>query len=80
MTLFKEYKNILGEPNKGVHSYRFMDAALADYAMTIMLAAFISFKFKVPLVLSTICCFSLGLFLHFLFGVPTSSLKFMGLM
>ena len=29
---FQKYKSSLGEPNKGVHSYRFLDTAIVDYS------------------------------------------------
>ena len=39
-----KYKNALGEPKKGIHSYRFMGVAIVDVLMTILLAYFIICK------------------------------------
>ena len=41
MSLCK-YKNALGIPNKGIHSYRFMGVAIMDVIMTILAAYLIS--------------------------------------
>jgi hypothetical protein len=81
MTLCK-YSNILGEPNKGVHSYRIFNIAIVDVILTIILALFLtfifkySFKFKpnfvVIYVIILICLFILGIILHRLFCVRTT--------
>ncbi len=73
-----EYKNIFGVPGKGFHSTRLLDVALFDYIGTIVLAIIVSKFTKLPLVLSTILMFVLGLILHWIFCVPTSALKFLG--
>ena len=74
-----DFKNIFGEPGKGVHSIRFMGAALVDYALTILLAMIITKFTKIPLVLSTILCFVIGILLHAIFCVPTQTTKFLGI-
>ena len=43
---FCKYANILGEPNKGIHKYRFMGVAIVDVIMTIALGLFIAHYFK----------------------------------
>lgn len=73
-----KYKNIFGVSGKGFHSTRLLDVALFDYIGTVLLAIIISKFTKLPLVLSTILMFVLGLVLHWVFCVPTSALKFMG--
>jgi len=35
-----KYKNILGSPNKGVHSYRFFGLAIFDTILTIIVLFF----------------------------------------
>jgi len=40
-----KYKNALGIPKKGIHSYRFMGVAIADVIMTILGAYLISIFF-----------------------------------
>jgi hypothetical protein len=71
MSLCK-YKNALGIPNEGVHSYRFLNVAIADVIMTIILAFFVSFIFKVSFLYITISLFALGILLHRLFCVRTT--------
>ena len=36
--MFCKYKNILGEPKKGLHNYRFLGVAVVDLLLTILLA------------------------------------------
>jgi len=67
-----KYKNLLGIPNKGIHSYRFMGIAIADVIMTIIGAIIISFLFKVSCVFTCISLFILGIILHRLFCVRTT--------
>jgi len=71
MSLCK-YKNLLGIPNKGIHSYRFMGVAIADVIMTIIGAILISFFLKKPLVYTCVTLFILGIILHRLFCVRTT--------
>lgn len=73
-----KYKNIFGVPGQGFHSMRLLDVAMFDYVGTILLAVIVSKFTKIPLVLSTILMFVLGLVLHWVFCVPTSALKFLG--
>jgi hypothetical protein len=74
-----KFKNIFGEPGKGVHSHRFMGVAIVDYALTILLAILVTKLTKLPLVISTILCFVMGIVLHALFCVPTQATIFLGL-
>jgi Na+/melibiose symporter-like transporter len=67
-----KYKNLLGVPNKGIHSYRFMGVAIADVIMTIICAIIISFFLKKSLVYTCITLFILGIILHRLFCVRTT--------
>jgi hypothetical protein len=67
-----KYKNLLGIPNKGIHSYRFMGIAIADVIMTIIGAIIISFFLKVSFVFTCISLFILGIILHRLFCVRTT--------
>ena len=79
MCIFSKYKNIFGEAGKGVHSYRFLNTALVDYLLTILGAILLTYLTDIPLVLTTIGLLVLGLILHYLFGVNTSSLKYLGI-
>lgn len=76
---FKKYSDIFGSPRTGVHSYRFLDTALVDYIGTILLAILFTKITKVPLVLSTILMFILGILFHVLFGVNTNVVKYLKL-
>jgi hypothetical protein len=67
-----KYKNALGVPGKGIHSYRVFGVAIADVIMTIIAALLISFFFKTNLMYTVICLFLLGIVLHRLFCVQTT--------
>jgi hypothetical protein len=71
MSLCK-YKNMLGEPNKGIHSYRLFGVAIADVIMTILAAAAISYFRKQPFVSVLLFLFLLGIVLHRIFCVRTT--------
>jgi len=81
MTLcpFKSSSDIFGLPTKGFHKIRLLDVALGDYMGTIFLAILLSYLTAVPLVLSTIFMYILGIILHILFGIPKSAIKYLGL-
>jgi hypothetical protein len=79
MCIFSKYKNIFGEVGKGVHSYRFLNTALVDYSLTILGAILLTYLTDIPLVITTIGLLVLGLILHYLFGVNTNSLKYLGI-
>ena len=81
MTLcpFSQYRDIFGAPGTGPHRFRFMGVALVDFTLTILLAIFITWAFKVPLDLSIIFMLVISLVIHLLFGVETGTLKYMGL-
>lgn len=79
MCIFKEYKNIFGEIGKGPHQYRFLNTALVDYILTILGAILITYLTGIPLVLTTIGLLLLGIILHYLFGVNTNTLKYLGI-
>ena len=67
-----KYKNILGVPGQGPHSYRIFNIAIVDVILTIILAYIISYLFKISLVKTSIILFILGILLHRLFCVRTT--------
>jgi len=69
---FCKYKNSLGMPNKGVHSYRFMGLAIVDVSMTILAAILIAYFFNLSYVGTCIYLFVFGIILHRLFCVRTT--------
>lgn len=73
---FIKYNNIFGIVNKGVHSYRIFDVALIDYILTIILSFIIKIITNIPIELSTIISFTLGIFMHILFGITTNFNKY----
>jgi len=76
---FSKYKDIFGAPGTGPHTARFMGVALVDFALSIVLAMFVTWKFKVPLDLSIIGVLVLAIIFHMLFGVKTGALKYLGI-
>jgi len=71
MSLCK-YKNSLGEPNKGLHSYRLFGVAIVDVIATILGAYLISNFFNISFTYTMIILFILGIILHRLFCVRTT--------
>jgi hypothetical protein len=70
--MFCPYKNIFGEPAKGVHSYRFMDIAVVDVLCTIIGAFLISYWFHTSILWTLSVLFLTGIGLHRLFCVRTT--------
>lgn len=67
-----KYKNILGVPGQGPHSYRIFNIAIVDVILTIIAAYIISYLFKISFVKTSITLFILGILLHRLFCVRTT--------
>jgi len=67
-----KYKNALGEPGKGIHSYRLFGIAIADVIMTIIGAFLISYFFKFSFIKTLLILFLTGIVLHRLFCVRTT--------
>ena len=76
---FSKYKNALGVIGMGIHKYKFLNTAIADYIFTIIAACITTYFSNIPLVLTTISWFVMGVFLHILFGVETSTLTYLGI-
>jgi hypothetical protein len=79
MTLFCGYKNALGEPDKGVHKYRFGGIAIVDFLMTLGLSAFTSYGSGMPLVLTTILWLVFSIVVHYIFCVQSATNKYLGI-
>lgn len=67
-----KYKDILGKPKKGIHSYRLFNIAVADVALTLIVSKLISVYTKIPVYKTFIVLFLLGILLHRLFCVRTT--------
>jgi fatty acid desaturase len=67
-----KYKDALGKPKKGIHSYRIFNIAIADVIMTIIGAVIISYLFKFNFWITLIILFLLGIIAHRIFCVNTT--------
>jgi hypothetical protein len=67
-----KYKDALGIPKKGIHSYRFFGMALADILMTILGFGLLSYFFEIPLWKGITGGFILGIIAHRAFCVRTT--------
>ena len=76
---FKKFKNMFGKPGEGIHSIRFAGTAIVDYLLTILVAIITTFITKIPLELTTIGWFIMGIVSHILFGVQTKTLKYLSI-
>ncbi len=74
MFYFCKHKDALGKPGEGVHKYRFMNIAVVDVLLTILLAKAIQYyiipKYDIWFIL--IGCFISGIILHRVFCVKTT--------
>lgn len=65
---------MLGKPKEGIHSIRYLNIAIIDFLLTILLAKFIQYYFmkEENIWLILFLTFILGIFLHRLFCVRTT--------
>lgn len=66
-----EYKHIFGKPGLGAHKHVF-GVAIVDVILALFMAIFISVVASVNLGVSIVGTALLGIFSHWLFGVPTA--------
>ena len=71
------YKDMLGLPGEGIHSYRLFGVAIADVIMTIVGAWFISFVTNIKFLYVVLALFTAGIVLHRFFCVRTTIDKFL---
>ena len=69
---FCEYKNIFGEVNKGIHSFRILNIAIVDLFLTILLAYIISKYTRYNFFIIFSGLILLGIILHRIFCVNTT--------
>ena len=67
-----KYKDSLGKPNEGVHSYRLFNIAIIDLLLVIFGAIIISYIFKFNFIYVLIIILIIGIILHRLFCVRTT--------
>ena len=73
-----QYKNIFGEPGKGLHQYKFKGTSVIDYGFTIVVAFIVTYYTDIHLVITTIVLLILGILFHSLFGIRSQALKYLG--
>lgn len=79
MCPFSKYRNIFGKVGQGIHAIRFMNVSIIDYIMSIILSLILSFITSIPIDIMTILVFMVAIVSHILFGVKTSTIKYLGL-
>ncbi len=67
-----KYKDVLGRPKEGVHSWRILDIAVVDVALTLVVAALITWYSQIPLWQTSLVLFTAGIVLHRAFCVRTT--------
>lgn len=67
-----KYRNALGVPGQGIHSYRFMGVAIVDVIMTILGGILIAWIFGWNMWLTIAGFFALGVVMHHVFCVKTT--------
>ena len=70
-----KYKDIFGQPNKGVHSYRFLNIAIVDLIGTILISLLISRLIEKNIYVVFCILMLIGFILHVLFCVDTALVK-----
>lgn len=71
-----KYKNMFGEPNKGLRNkYRIMGISLVDFIPTVIFAFIFAYFMKIPFLLSLVIIFIVMLFFHRIFCVRTTTDK-----
>ena len=74
---FCQYKDLFGEPNQGLHSYRIFDIAVVDVLSTIFGAFLISWVISQSFILIFIVLIILSVVLHRSFCVDTRVDRFL---
>jgi len=67
-----KYKNLLGEPGKGFHSYRFLGVSILDVLVVFLGAIGISYYTKISAFIVIPLVFLLGIIVHHMFCVRTT--------
>ena len=67
-----KYRNIFGEPNKGIHSIRLGGVALVDLLLTVLLAILLGWWLSQNILLMFLILMLLTIILHRIFCVNTA--------
>jgi hypothetical protein len=73
------FKDVFGKPNEGVHSYRLFGVAIVDVISTVVGVVLIAWFLNVSWWKTLIVAFVLGEIMHYIFGVQTAVLTFLGI-
>jgi uncharacterized membrane protein len=79
MCIFKQYSDILGKVGEGAHKHKLFKVILVDNLLTLALAVFVSYYWSFPFPLAIIGVYIVSIIFHYLFGVQTQSLKYLGI-
>ena len=79
MNYLCQYKDMFGEPDTGVHSYRLFNIAIVDLLLTIVAAYLLSRYFNKGFIYVLVLLLALGVLAHWLFCVDTAFNTFIGL-
>ena len=74
-----QYQNIFGAPGEGPHSYRFMGVAAVDIFLTILAAIAIAATTNRSLLKTFGVLMIVAIFFHWMFCVPTTITRALGL-
>lgn len=66
------YKDALGVPREGVHSYRLFNIALADVGLLLLFAWLVKYFASISYALAVLISFLIGVVLHRVFCVRTT--------
>ena len=74
MWYFCKYKDSLGKPGKGLHSYRVFNLSVLDILFTFLLAKFVQYYImeETEFIIVLIYCFIVGIIIHRIFCVRTT--------
>ena len=74
-----KYSNIFGEPNQGIHRYRFFNLAIIDIIATLFTGFIISKITHIQMYKVNIILFIIGIIMHKIFCVKTTINKLLNL-
>jgi len=67
------YKDLLGKPKEGIHSYRIFNIAVVDLLLTVIAAYVVSKYFSLNYFSTLAILLLIGAFLHCIFCVKTTT-------
>jgi len=72
MINFCQFKDIFGKPGQSVHSIRFMNIAVVDVLVAILITYYISKQYKYKFTYVLVAIFALSIVAHRIFCVRTT--------